>query len=412
MSYAIMRVAKVKTASDVAGIQGHNRRERVSRTNPDISYEYSQYNYDLTETPQKTYNALVDERIQEGYTLDKTIRKDAVRLCEMLFTSDNDFFDQLNEEQTKEYFSACLEWAKTTFGEKNIIYATVHVDEETPHLHLGIVPITKAGGLSANTIFDGRKAMQGYQNSFFDNVGVPWGLERGTVADLDDPEAPKPRKHLHHREFKKKMLNEYYELEEDLFWKRQEAEKLKHDHENMKHSLAQKQAELNRIAAEAARIAQNNAELDRRQKDLAEKEIELQRNLEAAEAQSKEIIAVAEIKAKDRAAVVYKENNDKFKASFESKATKLNAELNNLAKASLDGNTKAYYHQCKEMYEPYLAEHFGLNVTENNKWKQYYALCYLIKGKDMDVDLSDIIPADKYSPPNEAPFQSKAQGRT
>ncbi len=31
------------------------------------------------------------------------------------------------------------------YGEENIISAVIHVDETTPHLHCGFVPLTKRG---------------------------------------------------------------------------------------------------------------------------------------------------------------------------------------------------------------------------------------------------------------------------
>lgn len=35
------------------------------------------------------------------------------------------------------------------YGKENLLYATVHMDEITPHMHYGVVPITKDGRLSA-----------------------------------------------------------------------------------------------------------------------------------------------------------------------------------------------------------------------------------------------------------------------
>jgi len=210
MSYAIMRVQKVKSAADVSGLQIHNRREKKSRSNPDIDYELTAQNYELIDTTGSTYNQLIDKRIAEGYTSGKTIRKDSVRLCEMLFTSDDSFFDKLSQEKQREYFSDCLKWARNTFGEKNLIYAVCHNKDElgAPHMHVGLVPITEAGGLSANTIFNGRRAMQDYQNRFHKAVGLKWGLERGTVADLDDPNAERPRKNERHQDFKQRTRAE------------------------------------------------------------------------------------------------------------------------------------------------------------------------------------------------------------
>jgi hypothetical protein len=253
MSYAIMRVQKARTSTDVTGLQIHNRRERPSRSNPDIDPRRREQNYNLLDTEKKTYNDLIDERIKEGYTLNKTLRKDAVRLCELLFTSDDEFFNKLSQERQCEYFTDCLKWVQVTFGSDNIIYATCHGDEAgAPHLHVGLVPITSEGGLSANTIFNGRKAMQDYQNRFHKAVCEKWGLERGTIADLDNPEAGRPRKHERHQDFKRRTRAEIIK-ETEL-----EANKIKAEAEREAEQLktaareAARQSEKARIAAEKA----------------------------------------------------------------------------------------------------------------------------------------------------------------
>ena len=93
MSYGVCRVEKIKGAAAVAGLQLHNNRERQhSNTNPDIDRSRSELNYSLIEQNTHNYNKLIDERLQQGYKGKKAIRKDAVKMCEMLFTSRRRFF--------------------------------------------------------------------------------------------------------------------------------------------------------------------------------------------------------------------------------------------------------------------------------------------------------------------------------
>ena len=96
----------------------------------------------------------------------------------------------------------CVVFAAKRFGSANIIAATVHMDKDTPHMHLDFVPLTADGRLSAKSVLGGRKEMQQLQDDFFEQVGKKFGLERGTRTDLDDPEADRPRKHLTVRELK------------------------------------------------------------------------------------------------------------------------------------------------------------------------------------------------------------------
>ena len=215
MSYAICRVQKIKGASSVHGVQGHQRRERESNTNPDIDYARVNMNYSLLDENMnitKSFNALADERIKQGYTGTKSIRKDAVKVVSALFTSDNDFFQDKQPYEQRKFFEDCLAWASEKFGKANIFSAIVHMDEETPHLHIEFVPLTADGRLSAKAVLGGRVDLQRMQDDFYQTVCKPWGLQRGERADLENPTAKRPRKHLETAELKQKTAAEVMAL--------------------------------------------------------------------------------------------------------------------------------------------------------------------------------------------------------
>lgn len=157
--------------------------------------------------PGQSWNASVNERLNQGYKGKKTIRKDAVRMCEALFTSDNVFFSKLSDEQERAFFNECYDFAVRRYGEENIISAVVHKDERTPYLHLDFIPLTEDGRLSAKEVIGGKKELQQLQDDFFAEIGKKWGLERGNRADLDDPDQ-RPRKHLTTAELKEKTARE------------------------------------------------------------------------------------------------------------------------------------------------------------------------------------------------------------
>ena len=206
MATAICRIQRIGGAKDSVGIQLHNRRERThSNSNPDIDRERSKDNYTITPHTDASYNALVDRRLHDAYTGSRAIRKDAVRLCEALFTSSWDFFDA-NPELTRDYFMACYAWACERFGKDNIIEATVHMDEETPHMHLDFVPLTADGRLSAKSVLGNRNDMQKLQDDFYEHVGKQFDMDRGQRADLDDPNADRPARHKTMRELKAETM--------------------------------------------------------------------------------------------------------------------------------------------------------------------------------------------------------------
>lgn len=78
----------------------------------------------------------------------------AVVMTSTLITSDGEFFKKLRLEEQKEFFKQSYEYLKDRYGEKNIVSATIHMDETNPHMHLCSVPLTEKGRLSAKILFD------------------------------------------------------------------------------------------------------------------------------------------------------------------------------------------------------------------------------------------------------------------
>ena len=138
MSYAVCRMQKVKSAG-LKGMQFHNQRERKSRTNDDIDHERTRENYDLKNDKNIDYNERVKEIIESQKTGTRKTRKDAVLVNELLVTSDRDFFEQLDPGEQKRFFEESYKLFSERYGKQNIAYATVHNDEQTPHMHLGVV---------------------------------------------------------------------------------------------------------------------------------------------------------------------------------------------------------------------------------------------------------------------------------
>jgi Plasmid recombination enzyme len=186
-------------APAIRGIQFHNQRERESETNPDIQKDRTDLNYDLINPGPIDYVEVVKNRIEEGVDSDKKIRKDAIRLCEFLITSDKDFFEDLSEDDEKKFFEKGYEFLKDRYGEENIIYAVVHKDERTPHLHVGFVPITKDSRLSAKDLFKKQDLVK-LQDDFHKHMNeAGFKLERGVSSD---------RKHMETAKFKAQIKEE------------------------------------------------------------------------------------------------------------------------------------------------------------------------------------------------------------
>ncbi|WP_256213219.1 MobV family relaxase [Bacillus sp. OV322] len=198
VSYAVCRMQKMKS-HDLKGMQFHNQRERESRTNDDIDPAKINLNYDLVNDVHIDYNLKVKSIIEAQKTDERKIRKDAVLVNELLITSDKLFFEGLSEPEQKRFFKEGFELFSERYGKQNIAYATVHMDEKTPHLHLGIVPM-RDGKLQGKNVFN-RQELQWIQNEFPKHMqGLGFDVQRG--------EENSKREHLTVQQFKAKTLKE------------------------------------------------------------------------------------------------------------------------------------------------------------------------------------------------------------
>lgn len=162
MSYAIFRCEGVKSLSDLTNRGKHNKREKESyKTNPDIRVEDSHKNIELIKCDkkyiEKFYDITKDYRLEfnERMKNERSDRKKSfyqmvnnsksVVADEILFTSDKIFFDSLSEEELMRWANTVLDFVYEDMGYKKeqIIHATLHMDEKTPHIHLVVVPLVK-----------------------------------------------------------------------------------------------------------------------------------------------------------------------------------------------------------------------------------------------------------------------------
>ena len=214
MGYGIIRVQKVK-APAVGSMQYHNDRVPGQHSNEDIDQEKSNLNKEYIE--HGSYRAEVNERIERFRESSRKIRKDAVVLAEGVATASPEFFEGKSREEVMAYFDDVFEFCKSEFGEQNLVHFTVHMDETTPHAHFGFTPI-KDGTLSWKNYFDGRDALRGFQNRYWERVGKQWGLERGETGS--------GRTHKTTQEMKREAQREIKELDKRKECLRQEVEEM------------------------------------------------------------------------------------------------------------------------------------------------------------------------------------------
>ena len=208
VGYAVVHMMKIKSGA-VGGIQSHNNREHEPKTNPDVDMSRSEDNYDLI--PCDNYKRSIKGKLSNLVESSRAIRKDAVVVCNFIVTSDNETMDALGVDRQREFFEDSVKWFSDRYGADRVLNATVHMDETTPHLHIGVMPITQDGRLSAKAIFT-KTEMKAIQTEFARDVGEKYGLERGVEGS--------ERTHLSEARFKEQkaleMANEHGAIAQEL----------------------------------------------------------------------------------------------------------------------------------------------------------------------------------------------------
>ena len=202
MSMIVARMEKMKSGN-LTGIGNHNQRKTKNHSNKDIDKTRSHLNYDLLNRTEN-YKTDIENFINENKSTQRAVRKDAVLINEWIITSDQDFFKDLNADEREKFFISSKDYFAEKFGDKNIRYAKIHLDETTPHMHLGIVPFDKENKLSAKRVFN-RQALRDVQEelpNYLQELGFK--IERGQKGS--------ERKNLTIPEFKE-MKEKQKELE-------------------------------------------------------------------------------------------------------------------------------------------------------------------------------------------------------
>ncbi len=204
MSFAIIRNTKYKR-ENLKGIYRHNERRNKNYSNENIDKEKSYLNYSL-KSPKYRYDKEFD-MMKEKYNLKGQIKVVSNIACEYIITSDKQFFEEIGEEETKRYFETAYNFVVEykDLGEQYIMSAKVHMDEETPHMHLIFLPVVHTTDKKGNAIdklacsefWKEKDSYRQLQNAFHKYmVDHNFQLERGVAVEESG------RKHLDMKEFK------------------------------------------------------------------------------------------------------------------------------------------------------------------------------------------------------------------
>ena len=230
MNYGIFRSQPIMTINDLAQIGLHNKREKKAyKSNPNIKLELTKNNVELVPLADKYvkgFKLLVKDYAKEHNERMKTERDDrkktftemlnksrSVVADELMFTATHKFFDNMSKEEIMRWANTCMDFVYNDLGYKKeqILHATLHMDELTPHIHCVVVPLVKKLDKRTNTErFTISKKQYIRDNIHLSELQDVYNLRlREAGFELERGIKGSDRKHIKIKEFKK--TTRYYE---------------------------------------------------------------------------------------------------------------------------------------------------------------------------------------------------------
>lgn len=285
MGYAVLHIDK--TRGNDSAMSAHIERTFVPN-NVDASRTH--LNRDLVQFPANVTNRTeaIAHRIATAGIYRKVADNQVKALRFILSGSHEDMLQLESDGRLEEWCNSTMQWLYTTFGKANVVAATLHADEETPHIHATVVPIvtgerrkakqeaengkrkykTKKNKirLCADDLLTPKK-LEEYQTSYAEQMR-PFGLSRGVQGS--------EAKHRTNMEYYKELLKETKQKqleEEELIQKVRELEK---------------QAGKLRVKGTLYSLF-GNSELDKAEQRIEELEQEVERQQHLSEKEKAEI---------------------------------------------------------------------------------------------------------------------------
>ena len=200
--YGIIRMQKFHKDA-ILGIQKHNQREGGNSKNKDIDSTRTMLNYDFVNEDKIKYHEEIKK--MTATRVKRKIRNDAVLVAEFFVSASPEYMRAMSPDEQRKYFEASLDHIAGKYGQQNILYAVVHNDEATPHMHVGFVPITDDRRLAAKEYFHGKTKIRRIQDDFHNYMnkrgydierGEPSELQHKSVHEFKKQEREKELKHL------------------------------------------------------------------------------------------------------------------------------------------------------------------------------------------------------------------------
>lgn len=136
MGYAVLHINKAR--GNDSAMTAHIERtfvpNNVDATRTHLNRELVQFPADVTNRTEA-----IEHRIATANIYRKVADNQVKALRFILSGSHEDMLRLESEGRLGEWCDSTMQWLYSTFGKENVVAATLHADEETPHIHATIV---------------------------------------------------------------------------------------------------------------------------------------------------------------------------------------------------------------------------------------------------------------------------------
>ena len=182
MGYAILRIAPRKTTASAAKMLRHALREdQVPNALEDAPKPANGASQGFGHATSKEALAALQTKIQAAKKIRAGWQKSSTAALDILVTASRADMLSWTKQRQDSFFTRALDFIAARFGGKqNVLAATIHRDESTPHMQVILAPVDPATGrFSASKMVGGRAQLSQLQTDFHEVCGAPFDLERG-----------------------------------------------------------------------------------------------------------------------------------------------------------------------------------------------------------------------------------------
>lgn len=140
MGYVVLHLDK--SPKNESAMTNHIERKVIA---PNVDPTRTHLNKELIKFSEgvKDRTEAIQHRIKNA-ELSRKVGKNQVQVIRFILSGSTEDILRIQEEgKLDDWCQDSMDWLKKEYGEKNVVAATLHLDEEAPHIHASVVPIVQ-----------------------------------------------------------------------------------------------------------------------------------------------------------------------------------------------------------------------------------------------------------------------------